>query len=121
MTGGAVEWVKSTLLEVQGYLGILSKAGRGVVSRPFYYKDVVQQFDAIGIGSLTVVLLPGTFTRLVLALQSGITLDPLGAPAPAGCWRCRRASRSVSSAPARWWAGWSVRRSSRSSARCSPG
>ena len=48
-------------------------------SRPFYFRDVVEQFDQIGIGSLTVVLLTGFFTGAVLALQTGITLDQFGA------------------------------------------
>ena len=81
---GAVEWIKAALLEVQEYVAMLGKTARGVVSRPFYYKDVVQQFDAIGIGSLTVVLLTGTFTGMVLALQSGITLDQFGARSMVG-------------------------------------
>src|SRR5213594_134605 len=51
----------------------------GVFSRPFYFHDVVEQFDAIGLGSLTVVLLTGFFTGAVLALQSGMTLDQFGA------------------------------------------
>ena len=38
-----------------------------------------EQLDAIGIGSLTVVFLTGTFTGMVLALQSGLTLDQFGA------------------------------------------
>src|SRR5215218_381249 len=73
-----IEWIKAALLEVQEYVGMLAKTARGVVSRPFYYKDAVQQFDAIGIGSLTVVILTGTFTGMVLALQSGMTLDQFG-------------------------------------------
>src|SRR5215203_5152046 len=76
---GAIEWIKAALLEVQEYVSMLAKTARGVVSPPFYYKDVVQQFDAIGVGSLTVVLLTGVFTGMVLALQSGITLDRFGA------------------------------------------
>jgi phospholipid/cholesterol/gamma-HCH transport system permease protein len=52
---------------------------RAMFSRPFYFHDVVEQFDQIGIGSLTVVLLTGFFTGAVLALQSGITLDQFGA------------------------------------------
>jgi phospholipid/cholesterol/gamma-HCH transport system permease protein len=63
---------------------MLGKTGRGVVTAPFYYRDIVQQFDAIGIGSLTVVLLTGTFTGMVLALQSGITLDQFGARSMVG-------------------------------------
>jgi phospholipid/cholesterol/gamma-HCH transport system permease protein len=81
---GAVEWVKAALLEVQEYVGMLSRTARGAVTRPFYYRDVVQQFDAIGIGSLTVVLLTGTFTGMVLALQSGMTLDQFGARSMVG-------------------------------------
>src|SRR4026209_2681215 len=81
---GAVEWIKAALLEVQEYVRMLGKTGRGVLTRPFYYKDVVFQFDAIGIGSLTVVLLTGTFTGMVLALQSGITLDQFGARSMVG-------------------------------------
>src|SRR5215204_4993218 len=81
---GAIEWIKAALLEVQEYVSMLAKTARGVVSPPFYYRDVVFQFDAIGIGSLTVVLLTGTFTGMVLALQSGITLDQFGARSMVG-------------------------------------
>jgi phospholipid/cholesterol/gamma-HCH transport system permease protein len=84
VAGGAVEWLKAALLEVQEYVRMLGKTGRGVVTSPFYYRDIVQQFEAIGIGSLTVVLLTGTFTGMVLALQSGITLDQFGARSMVG-------------------------------------
>ena len=50
---------------------MLGKVARGVVTPPFYYRDIIEQFDAIGVGSLTVVLLTGLFTGMVLALQSG--------------------------------------------------
>ena len=84
MASGAVEWVKAALLEVQEYVRMLGKTFRGVITPPFYYRDVVMQFDAIGIGSLTVVLLTGTFTGMVLALQSGLTLDQFGARSMVG-------------------------------------
>src|SRR5687768_9304394 len=58
---------------------MVGKVARGLVSRPFYYRDIVEQFEAIGVGSLTVVLLTGMFTGMVLALQSGMTLDQFGA------------------------------------------
>src|SRR5690606_40348272 len=51
----------------------------GAVTRPFYYRDVIQQLELIGVGSLTVVVLTGFFTGAVLALQTGITLDQFGA------------------------------------------
>jgi phospholipid/cholesterol/gamma-HCH transport system permease protein len=77
--GRFVEWIKAALLEVQEYVRMLGKVGRALVTPPFYFRDVVEQFDAIGVGSLTVVLLTGMFTGMVLALQSGQTLDQFGA------------------------------------------
>ena len=78
------ERVKAALLEVQEYVGMLGKVGRALVTRPFYVRDIVEQFDAIGVGSLTVVLLTGLFTGMVLALQSGMTLDQFGARSMVG-------------------------------------
>jgi phospholipid/cholesterol/gamma-HCH transport system permease protein len=52
---------------------------RGLTTRPIYLRDIVEQLDLIGIGSLTVVVLTGLFTGAVLALQTGITLDQFGA------------------------------------------
>jgi phospholipid/cholesterol/gamma-HCH transport system permease protein len=79
-----VEWIKAALLEVQEYVRMLGKVGRALVTPPFYFRDVVEQFDAIGVGSLTVVLLTGMFTGMVLALQSGQTLDQFGARSMVG-------------------------------------
>ncbi len=79
-----VAWLKHALQEVQEYFLLLGKVARGLVTRPFYARDVIEQFDAIGVGSLTVVLLTGTFTGMVLALQSGITLDKFGARSMVG-------------------------------------
>ena len=70
---------KGALLAMQGYVQLQGATARGIFSRPFYFHDVVEQFDSIGIGSLTVVLLTGFFTGAVLALQSGVTLDQFGA------------------------------------------
>jgi len=73
------EWLKGAVYEVQEYVRLQVATIRGVFSRPFYFRDVVEQFEQIGIGSLTVVLLTGFFTGAVLALQTGITLDQFGA------------------------------------------
>lgn len=78
------QWIKAGLLEVQEYLRMVGKAARALVTRPFYYRDVVEQFDIIGVGSMTVVLLTGMFTGMVLALQSGLTLDQFGARSMVG-------------------------------------
>jgi phospholipid/cholesterol/gamma-HCH transport system permease protein len=77
-------WLKAALLEVQEYVRMIGKVMRGMVTRPFYYRDVIEQFETIGVGSLTVVLLTGLFTGMVLALQSGFTLDQFGARSMVG-------------------------------------
>jgi phospholipid/cholesterol/gamma-HCH transport system permease protein len=82
--GWLIEWVKSALLELQEYVRLCAATAAATVSRPFYYRDLVQQFDQIGLGSLTVVLLTGLFTGAVLALQSGMTLDQFGARSVVG-------------------------------------
>lgn len=79
MASLVVNSVKRGLLEVQEYVRLQALTIRAVFSRPFYFHDVVEQFDSIGLGSLTVVLLTGFFTGAVLALQTGITLDQFGA------------------------------------------
>jgi phospholipid/cholesterol/gamma-HCH transport system permease protein len=84
LTVGLTSWAKDTILEVQEYVRLLGAVGRAAVTPPIYYRDIVEQFDAIGIGSLTVVLLAGLFTGMVLALNSGITLDQFGARSMVG-------------------------------------
>ena len=79
MLHAANEWLKAGVLEMQEYLRLQGATIRSTFSRPFYFRDVVEQFEQIGIGSLTVVVLTGFFTGAVLALQTGITLDQFGA------------------------------------------
>lgn len=84
MTARLSLWAKDAVLEVQEYVRLLIAVGRGIVTPPIYYRDIVEQFDSIGVGSLTVVLLAGLFTGMVLALNSGITLDQFGARSMVG-------------------------------------
>ena len=72
-------WLKASAHETQEYVYLTSAAFYGVFTRPFYRHDIVEQFDQIGAGSLTVVLLAGLFTGAALASQSGLTLDQFGA------------------------------------------
>jgi phospholipid/cholesterol/gamma-HCH transport system permease protein len=71
-------WIKSSALEVQEYVLMVRAAVAGIFTPPRYKYDIVEQFDVIGVGSLTVVLLTGFFTGAALALQSGLTLDQFG-------------------------------------------
>lgn len=79
-----IDRIKSALHEVQEYVRMIGQIARGLSSRPIYTRDMIEQLDIIGIGSLMVVLLTGLFTGMVLALQSGITLDQFGARSVVG-------------------------------------
>jgi len=71
--------LKKAALEVQEYVYLVAATFRAIATPPLYRHDIVEQFDAIGVGSLTVVLLTGFFTGAALASQSGLTLDQFGA------------------------------------------
>jgi phospholipid/cholesterol/gamma-HCH transport system permease protein len=77
-------WMKIAFLEVQEYVRLIGATARALVTPPFYFRDIVEQFEAIGLGSMTVVLLTGTFTGMVLALQMGFTMDQFGARSMVG-------------------------------------
>jgi phospholipid/cholesterol/gamma-HCH transport system permease protein len=72
------EPVKRGIKEFQEYLRRLGRMGVSLVTPPIYVRDTIEQLDAIGVGSLMVTLLTGLFTGMVLALQSGLTLDRYG-------------------------------------------
>jgi phospholipid/cholesterol/gamma-HCH transport system permease protein len=72
-------WLKHVALEVQEYILLVAATFRCLFTPPLYRHDIVEQFDMIGVGSLTVVLLTGFFTGAALASQSGLTLDQFGA------------------------------------------
>lgn len=71
--------LKRTAREVQEYVHLVMAVFRGTFSSPWYFHDIIEQFDVIGVQSLMLVLLTGFFTGAVLALQSGLTLDRFGA------------------------------------------
>jgi len=71
--------VKQIAFEVQAYVRLVIASMRGAVTPPIYRHDIIEQFDTLGFGSLTVVLLTGLFTGAALASQTGITLDQFGA------------------------------------------
>ncbi len=84
MAASLSDFTKAALLEIQEYVRMIQRVLRGIVTPPYYFRDIVEQFEAIGVGSLTVVLLTGMFTGMVLALQSGFTLDQFGARSMVG-------------------------------------
>jgi phospholipid/cholesterol/gamma-HCH transport system permease protein len=69
---------KEKVQTVQDYLLFSTQAVANLFRRPFYFADMVRQADAIGVGSLPIVILTGFFTGAVLALQASNTLERFG-------------------------------------------
>jgi phospholipid/cholesterol/gamma-HCH transport system permease protein len=65
--------------EIQSYTFLSSRAIANLFSRPIYVREVIQQMDRIGVGSLTIILLTGFFTGAVLGIQSESALRRYGA------------------------------------------
>src|SRR5260221_4667944 len=71
--------VKKNLAVVQDYSQLAGRSIANLFRRPLYLADIVQQADLIGVGSLPVVILTGTFTGVVLALNTSESLGRFGA------------------------------------------
>ena len=74
-----IERVKAGVLAVQDYVILSARGLAAIFTPPRYTREIVAQMDSIGVGSLSIVILTGTFTGMVLALQSAASLDAFGA------------------------------------------
>lgn len=74
-------WILGIALGLHRYFVLGGRALGFVLSRPFYWRDVLGQMDRIGVGSIPIVTLTGLFTGMVLALQSSVELAKFGAEA----------------------------------------
>jgi phospholipid/cholesterol/gamma-HCH transport system permease protein len=70
--------------EVQDISLLTARAFTSAFRRPYYFRDIIQQMDSIGVGAIPVVVLTGFFTGAVLALQSAKTLSTFGAVGETG-------------------------------------
>jgi phospholipid/cholesterol/gamma-HCH transport system permease protein len=70
---------KRGVQSLQEFFVLAGKAIGFIFVKPFYTADLFQQMDAIGVGSIGIVLLTGFFTGMVLALQSAVQLQTFGA------------------------------------------
>ena len=71
--------LKEVVLAVQDYSFLSARALGSLASRPRYTREILAQMDVLGVQSLSIVILTGTFTGMVLALQSAASLDVFGA------------------------------------------
>lgn len=58
---------------------LAARASRGIFKRPRYIPETITQMDAIGVGSLAIIILTGFFTGGVLTVQTYPTLQSYGA------------------------------------------
>src|SRR5580693_9230150 len=72
------ELVKERVLTVQDYVLFCGQTVANLFRKPLYFSDMMLQADAIGVGSLPIVVLTGFFTGAVLALQASNTLERFG-------------------------------------------
>lgn len=72
------------LLEIQEITDLFWRAIKGLWKGPRYFREIIEQMDQIGVGSLGIVALNGFFTGGVLILQAYPTLEYYGAQSNAG-------------------------------------
>lgn len=71
--------LKKNILAVQDYSVLAGRSVTNLFRRPRYVADMIYQADLIGVGSLPIVVLAGTFMGAVLALDYSPTLEQFGA------------------------------------------
>lgn len=70
--------INRSVFQVQELTLLVARVLRSYLRRPRYWTETIQQMDILGFGSLIIILLTGTFTGMVLALNSANTLQKFG-------------------------------------------
>ena len=70
--------LKGPIAAIQEFYLLTGRALRNVARKPHYFDDVKLQMDALGVGSIPIVLLTGAFAGAVMALQMGRALQQYG-------------------------------------------
>jgi phospholipid/cholesterol/gamma-HCH transport system permease protein len=73
------DFAKEKIHSVQDYTLLSVRALANLFQKPFYWGDLAQQADLVGVGSLPIVLSACFFTGAALALNSATTLSRFGA------------------------------------------
>lgn len=68
----------------QDFLLLSGRSFLNILKRPHYWDDVFIQMDVIGVGSLPIVVLTGTFSGAIIALQMARALNTYGASSEVG-------------------------------------
>jgi phospholipid/cholesterol/gamma-HCH transport system permease protein len=73
-----LDFLKEPVLAAQDFFQLSGKALKNIVRRPHYGDDILLQMDAIGVGSLPIVIMIGFFSGAVMALQMSRALAQYG-------------------------------------------
>src|SRR5882757_4862515 len=73
-----LDFVKEPVLAAQEFFLVSGRALKNVFRRPHYGDDVILQMDTIGVGSLPIVVMIGSFSGAVMALQMSRALAQWG-------------------------------------------
>ncbi len=70
--------LKGPIEAIQDFYLLTGRALRNVVKQPHYLDDIKLQMDALGVGSIPIVILTGAFSGAVMGLQMGRALQQYG-------------------------------------------
>jgi phospholipid/cholesterol/gamma-HCH transport system permease protein len=70
--------LKELISDLQDFYLLSIRGLSGIIKRPFYYKDLVEQMDYAGAGSFFIVFLVSLFIGMALSLQLSAELSTLG-------------------------------------------
>jgi len=73
------ERIKGWVDEVQSLSRLAGRTGAALFQRPWYGKEMIEQMDLLGVGSLGIVILTGLFAGMALAMQFSVELASFGA------------------------------------------
>jgi phospholipid/cholesterol/gamma-HCH transport system permease protein len=72
------------ILQVQEITLLAWRVLRGFFRPPLYLREIIQQMDVLGFGSLMIIMMVGGFTGIALALNSANTLQKFGVQSVTG-------------------------------------
>lgn len=70
--------IKEFISELQDFYLLSTRGLLGVVKKPFYFKDTIEQMDYAGAGSFVIIILVSLFIGMALSLQLAAELSGLG-------------------------------------------
>lgn len=74
-----LDFLKPPIAAIQDFYSLAGRAIRNIFRAPHYTDDIALQMDAIGVGSLPIVILTGFFSGLVITMQMSRALAQYGA------------------------------------------